>query len=49
MVEVPSAEGGHDKNYPAHVRNYEGFVSLFKWGAVAAAIVTAIVLYIIAT
>ncbi len=48
MAEVPSAEGGHDKNYPAHVRNYEGFIALFKWGALATAIITAIVLLIIA-
>ena len=48
MAEVPSAEGGHDKNYPAHVRGYEGFISLFKWGSVAVAIITAIVIYIIA-
>ncbi len=48
MAEVPSAEGGHDQNFPAHVSNYEGFLSLFKWGAVLTAIITAIVLYIIA-
>ena len=48
MAEVPSAEGGHDKNYPAHVNNYEGFLSLLKWGTVLTAIVTAVVLYIIA-
>ena len=48
MAEVPSAEGGHDKNFPAHVNNYEGFLALFKWGALVVAIITAFVIYVIA-
>lgn len=35
-------------DYPAHERNYSGFIKLFKWSAVITAIVTAIVLLIIA-
>lgn len=37
-----------EMDYPAHERNYSGFIKLFKWGAVACAIIAAIVLYIIA-
>lgn len=48
MAEVPSAEGGQDKNFPAHVSNYEGFLSLLKWGTLLTAIIAAVVLYIIA-
>lgn len=32
-----------------HVRDYSKFVAMFKWGAVASAIVTAIVIYLIAS
>ena len=48
MAHVPNAEGGHDKNFPAHAKNYGGFVSLLKWSTVAVAIATAFVIYIIA-
>ena len=35
-------------DYPAHERNYSGFIRLLKVGTIATAIVTAIVLFIIA-
>lgn len=47
MAEVPSAEGGTDPNFPAHTRNYEGFLKLLKYTIVVTAIVTAAVLFII--
>jgi hypothetical protein len=37
-----------EMDYPAHERNYSGFLKLFKYGAIACAIVGAIVIYIIA-
>ena len=37
-----------EMDYPAHERNYSGFIKLFKWGTVASAIVAAIVIYVIA-
>ena len=30
-----------EMDYPAHERNYSGFIKLFKWGTVATAIVSA--------
>ena len=47
MVNFPDAEGGHDSNFPAHVRNYLGFMTLLKWSVIVGAITTAIVLYVI--
>jgi hypothetical protein len=47
MVNVPSPDGGHDSNFPAHVRNYLGFMKLLKWTLVVTVIVTAAVLYTI--
>ena len=47
MVNFPDAEGGHDSNFPAHLRNYFGFMTLLKWSVIVAAITTAIVLYVI--
>ena len=47
MVNVPSPDGGHDSNFPAHVRNYLGFMKLLKWTLVVTVIVTATVLYTI--
>ena len=35
-------------DYPAHERNYSGFIKLFKWGTVATAIIAAVVIAIIA-
>lgn len=48
MVNVPSPEGGHDSNFPVHVRNYLSFMTFLKWSIILVAITTAIVLYIIA-
>ena len=47
MAEVPSGQHGHDPNYPAHARNYEGFLTLLKWSIVVTAIITALVIFII--
>ena len=48
MAEVSSSERGHDENYPAHAHGYEGFLTLLKWSMLVAAIVTAVVILIIA-
>lgn len=48
MVNFPDSQGGHDPNFPAHVRSYLGFMNMLKWSIVVVAITTAIVLYIIA-
>ena len=37
-----------EMDYPAHFRNYSGFIALLKWGVIASAIITAVVLYAIA-
>ncbi len=47
MVNFPDAEGGHDSNFPVHVRNYLSFMTLLKWSLILAVIITAIVLYVI--
>ena len=36
-----------EMDYPAHERNYSGFLLLFKYGAIFAAIAGALVIYII--
>jgi hypothetical protein len=36
-----------EMDYPAHHRNYSGFLRLLKWGIIISAITTAIVLYTI--
>lgn len=36
-----------EMDYPAHERNYSGFIKLIKWGTLASAIVAAVVIYII--
>ncbi|MCL6682351.1 aa3-type cytochrome c oxidase subunit IV [Sphingomonas alba] len=48
MVNFPDAEGGHDSNFPVHVRNYLGFMNLVKWTIVVVAIIAAVVIYVIA-
>ena len=35
-------------DYPAHERNYSGFIKLFTWGTVASAIIALVVVLIIA-
>ena len=47
MVNFPDAEGGHDSNFPVHVRNYLSFMTILKWAMIFVAITTAIVLYVI--
>jgi hypothetical protein len=37
-----------EMDYPAHHRNYSGFIKLLKWSIVATAIIAAVVIYIIA-
>lgn len=37
-----------EMDYPAHERNYSGFLKLFKYGMIATAIVAAVVIYTIA-
>lgn len=48
MVNFPDAEGGHDSNFPVHVRNYLSFMTFLKWSIILTAIITAIVIYVIA-
>jgi len=36
-----------EMDYPAHERNYAGFINLLKYAIIATAIITAIVLYTI--
>lgn len=47
MVNFPDPEGGHDSNFPTHVRSYLGFMTILKWTVILTAIVTAVVLYVI--
>ena len=47
MVNVPDPQGSHDPNFPAHVRNYLGFMNLVKWTIIGTAIITFAVLYVI--
>ena len=43
----PAHPTATEMDYPAHERNYSGFLKLFKYGAAASAIVALIVIYII--
>jgi hypothetical protein len=36
-----------EMDYPAHERNYSGFLRLLKYGAIIAGITTLVILYII--
>jgi hypothetical protein len=47
MVNFPDAEGGHDSNFPVHVRNYLSFMAYMKWSLILVAIITAVVIYVI--
>jgi len=40
---------GAEFELKAHEQTYNGFISLLKWSAIATAIVTAIVIYLIAS
>ncbi len=46
------ADKGHpnasEMDYPAHERNYSGFIALFKWGTVASALIALVVVLLIA-
>ena len=48
MVNFPDSEGGHDANFPVHVRNYLSFMTFMKWSIILIAIIAAIVIYVIA-
>jgi hypothetical protein len=37
-----------EMDYPAHFRNYSGFLAILKWGVILAGITTAVVLYALA-
>lgn len=37
------------EDFPAHQRNYDGFIAILKWSSIAVAIITAIVMFIIAS
>jgi len=41
------AETGAKMDYPAHERTYSAFIGLFKFGAIACAVVVAVVIMII--
>ena len=36
-----------EMDYPAHTKNYSGFLTLLKWGTILAALATAFVVYVI--
>ena len=36
-----------EMDYPAHFRNYDGFLKLFKYGAVVAFVTAMLVIYVI--
>lgn len=46
-----AADKGHpsatEMDYPAHERNYSGFIKMLKWSMLVTGIVTAVVLLII--
>lgn len=41
------AEGGAKMDMPAHERTYSHFIGLFKYGAIACALIAALVIYLI--
>ena len=43
---VRTMSGNQDLN--AHVRTYDGLITLLKWGAVAVAVIVAMVIWLIA-
>ena len=47
MAAEINPQGSNDPNFPAHVRNYDGFLNLLKWTIVVVAIIAATVLYVI--
>ena len=47
MTADKGAPNATDMDYPAHERNYSGFIKMLKWGTIIAAITTAVVVLII--
>ena len=48
MVADKGTKSATEMDYPAHHRNYDGFLRMLKYGSVITAVITAIVIYIIA-
>ena len=38
-----------DADFQVHARNYDGFLTILRWSSIAVAIITVIVVYIIAS
>ena len=47
MADDKSHPTATEMDYPAHERNYAGFITLLKYSIIATAIITAIVIYTI--
>ncbi len=52
MAAEPAGNRGHgtatEMDYPAHHRNYSGFLTLLKWSTIVTAVIAAVVIFIIA-
>ena len=48
MTADKGAPNATEMDYPAHERNYAGFIKMLKWGTIFTAITAAVVLLIIA-
>lgn len=48
MADTKAHPTATDMDYPAHERNYSGFLSLLKWGTILSVVVAAVVIYVIA-
>ena len=49
MASESDARASQGKGYPSHQRGYDGFIRILKMSTIAVAIITAVVIYIIAT
>ena len=47
MAAEINPQNSSDPNFPAHARNYEGFITMVKYAVVAVAVIAAVVIYII--
>jgi hypothetical protein len=47
MAAEINPQGSNDPNFPAHARNYDGFLTLLKYTIVVVAVIAAVVLYVI--
>lgn len=47
MTADKGAPNATEMDYPAHERNYSGFIKMLKWSTIIVAITTAVVLLII--